>query len=214
MEKEQLQSTKQNKLLYISLGIVAVLIIGAVMTTTDRKNAQHENVNITATEQIPVQSNTIPQNNNKSTVFSLVPVSGTSPVRKSVGETVSFDIMINPGNNLVTFAKIELMYDEAKLKPVTNAFKPGTVLNSILEGPVYSPGKVSVTLSTGPNPESAVNQLSKAGTISFKALTPTDVNTPTSITFGSQSTALSVATQDNASDNVISSLEPAQVIIE
>src|SRR5258708_12911213 len=77
--------------------------------------------------------------------------SAASPIQKNVGDSIPVDITVDPGKNLVSFVKLEIQYDPTVLATAAGAFKANTTaFPSVLEGPVYSPGKIAVTLSVGP----------------------------------------------------------------
>src|SRR5258708_7663102 len=88
----------------------------------------------------------------KSTNLSFAPDSSTAaPIKKSVGDPIPLDIFVDPGKNLVSFVKLEIQYDPEKIATASaNAFtQNSSVFPTILEGPIFSPGKISVTLSVG-----------------------------------------------------------------
>ncbi len=152
----------------------------------------------------------------KSTVLNFTPDSSqTSPIQIEVGETIPLDIMVDPGTNLVSFVKLQIQYDSEKLAAEgTDAFVPNTVVfPTVLEGPVYSTGKIEVTLSVGPDPTKAVQSLAKAGTVTFTALADTPAGQPTLVTYGVTTQVLSIGSTDQASENVLSSSLPAAIAI-
>lgn len=151
----------------------------------------------------------------KSTNISFTPDSSqTAPIQKNIGEDVALDIMVNPGKNLVSYVKLEIQYDPDKLATTAAGFQANTVaFPSVLEGPVYTPGKISVSLSVGPDPTKSIQTLTKAATITFKANASTPPGTPTLVTYGSTTQVLSIGSNDQASENVLSSATPATIII-
>ena len=121
----------------------------------------------------------------KSTNLTFSPNStASSPIQKKIGDSVPLDIMVNPGSNLVSFVKLEITYDQDKLATASaGAFTPNTaVFPTVLEGPIYTPGKIAVTLSVGPDPTKAVQSIAKAGTVTFTALANTTDSQPTLVT--------------------------------
>ncbi|GIW61381.1 MAG: hypothetical protein KatS3mg089_0233 [Patescibacteria group bacterium] len=135
----------------------------------------------------------------------------------NVGDVVSLDLMVNPNSNLVSFVRLEILYDSTKLATASGtqgkAFEPNTLaFPSVTEGPVYEDGKILVTLSVGSDPTKAIQTPTKVATFQFVAKEPTD--TPTQITFGpTQTQVLSIGPQDQASENVLSSTSPAAISI-
>jgi len=87
-----------------------------------------------------------------------------------------------------------------------------TVFPSVLEGPVYTPGKISVTLSVGPDPTKSIQTKAKAATVTFKAIANTS-GAPTLVSYGASTQALSIGSNDQASENVLSSSTPATIVI-
>lgn len=153
----------------------------------------------------------------KSTVISFQPVSSqTAPLQKKVGDTVSVDVMVDPGNNLVSFVKLEVQYDPTKI--ATDGATPFVVdaaaFPSTLEGPTYTPGKITATLSVGADSTKVIQgpNSTKIATITFKAIAPTD-STPTSITHGAQTKVLTIAGAEQTSEDVLSSATPAFISI-
>ncbi len=152
----------------------------------------------------------------KSTIVTFSPDSTqAAPIQKSVGDSVPLDITVDPGKNLVSFVKLEIQYDPETIATASaNAFQANTTaFPSVLEGPVYTPGKIAVTLSVGPDPTKAIQQKVKAATVTFKALKNTPPGTPTLVTYSSNTQVLSIGSNDQASENVLSSATPATIAI-
>lgn len=152
----------------------------------------------------------------KSTILNFNPTSSQqAPIQKKVGDTIPLDVMVDPGTNLVSFVKLQIQYDTDKLATASsNAFTPNTVVfPTVLEGPIYSPGKIEITLSVGPDPTKAIQAISKAGTINFTALANTPDGQPTLVTYGATTQVLSIGSSDQASENVLSSTNPATIQI-
>lgn len=183
---------------FLLFGFIAVLLVGIpvslYMVKTQTENRSHAE---------------------KSTTLSFVPdSSATTPITKGVGEDVPLDIMVNPGTNLVSFVKLEIQYDETKLATASaNAIKVNeAAFPVVLEGPVYMPGKIGLTLSIGSDPTKALQATAKAVTVTFKTLAET-AGTPTNITFGNNTEILSIGSNDQASENVLLSVNPAVIQI-
>ena len=152
----------------------------------------------------------------KSTNLTFSPESTeSSPIQKKIGDSIPLDIMVNPGSNLVSFVKLEITYDQDKLATASaGAFTPNTaVFPTVLEGPIYTPGKIAVTLSVGPDPTKAIQSIAKAGTVTFTALANTLDGQPTLVTYGITTQVLSIGSSDQASENVLSSTTPATIVI-
>ena len=148
------------------------------------------------------------------TLFFSPTTSQATPITKKVNDTFSLDVMLMPGTNIVSFTALDIQYDASKVAldqtlPIavnTQAF-PQT-----LEGPAITPGQLKVQLSIGSDPTNAVQQVTKVATLKFKALASTG-STPTKISIGTQSSALSIASGDSSNENVLGSSSPAYIAI-
>lgn len=141
-----------------------------------------------------------------------------NPLKKDVtkvGEIVSFDIMLDPGAgtppNQVSFAKLIINYDPLYLATDGAGLAPTTAFSTVLEEPTYADGSVLVTLSIGSDPLKAIQTKTKIAAISFKTLAITD---GTKIVFATGTQVLSVASEDQASENVLSTTNPATVTVK
>src|ERR1700722_1265820 len=124
----------------------------------------------------------------QSTDLAFSPTSSSSaPIQSTVGAAIPLNITVDPGKNLVSFVKLEIQYDPSILATASaNAFSANTTaFPSVLEGPIYSPGKIDVTLSVGPDPTKAIQQEVTAATVTFTALKNTPAGTPTIVTYTS-----------------------------
>jgi hypothetical protein len=143
-----------------------------------------------------------------STHLSLTPSSQSV----EVGATSTFDINIDPGTNSVSFVKLLLAYDATKFATDGAGFVPNAgVFSSVIQGPNYGPGTISVTLSIGAN-SPPVTSPSKLGSLTLKTIAPTDAST-TQITFGNQTQVLSTGATDQFNENVLSTTTPATITI-
>jgi hypothetical protein len=139
-------------------------------------------------------------------------------VNRSTDSTVNLDVIVDPNDtNLVSFVKLEILYDATKLAtggatPQEKPFVEDTTALTLLEGPVYSPGKIEATLSVGVDPTKVIQTRTKIATLTFTAIATTQ-ETPTQVTFGPATEVLSTSTGDQASENVLASTEPAYIAI-
>lgn len=137
----------------------------------------------------------------------------TNPLQKKVGDIITLDLMVTPGTNLVTFIKFQLDYDPTKLQPVTpDPFTMNTTAFQSKDGPIINQGSMIASVSVGSDPTKAIQKLTKVGSVQFKAIGETS-GAPTMITFATITQALSVGSNDQASENVISSTTPATILI-
>jgi hypothetical protein len=181
------------------IGFVVVLLVGIPLTIYE----------------VQQQTNT-QQHAQASTNLAFSPdSSAASPISKNVGDSIPLQISVDPGKNLVSFVKLEIQYDPSVLATASaNAFQANTnAFPSVLEGPIYSPGKIAVTLSVGPDPTKAIQQKVTAATINFTALKSTPPGTPTLVSYTSNTQVLSIGSSDQASENVLSSATPATITI-
>jgi len=181
------------------IGFIVVLLVGIPLTVY-----------------ILQQTTNTQQNAAASTNLAFNPTSSAAaPIQSTTGSSIPLDITVDPGKNLVSFVKVEIQYDPSVLATASaNAFKANTTaFPSVLEGPIYSPGKIAVTLSVGPNPTNAIQSKVTAATVTFTALKNTPPGTPTLVTFTTNTQVLSIGSNDQASENVLSSATPATIAI-
>lgn len=146
----------------------------------------------------------------KATALSFEPSSTlTSPLEKNKDDIINLDVIVDPGTNqnLVSFVRLELLYDPAKLAtesatPQETPFKEEASVLSVLEGPIYTPGKILVTLSVGVDPTKVIQTKTKIATLTFKAIDGTG-DTPTEVSFGPTTQVLSAGGDDSSSENVL-----------
>lgn len=148
-----------------------------------------------------------------STTLAFTPTSEpNSPLQKNVGEEFSLDAMIKPGKNLVSLIKLDITYDPATLSiSETNPFVVNeAVFPEIVEGPIYSNGRIQVILSVGSDLSKAVSTESKIATVNF---IPLEASSQTLVSFGAGNTIHSVASNDLDGENVLSTTTPAYIKI-
>lgn len=125
----------------------------------------------------------------------------------NVGSTISIDVTINPGNNAVSLVNLTIDYDNSKLNPLSNGFTPNTTaFPSTLDGPTYNTCSgtqctMYIALSVGSNPTSAITTTTKVATLNFQTLS----GGTATVSVDSKSEIYSVAAQDQANENVLSS---------
>lgn len=154
------------------------------------------------------------------TTLSLIPQPGPgSSIQKNVNDSVPIDLMIDPGPNAVTLIRLQIQYDASKLQTVgDNPFVPSPATNTfpalvILDGPVVKDGKISELISIGSDTSKAFKTPTKVGTINFKAIGTTPDNTPTVVSFTNLTEAFSSGSNDQASENILSTTHPASITI-
>ena len=131
----------------------------------------------------------------------------TSPKTLQKGEYFSADVVLDPGVNLITQAKIEIFYDSSKIELVKTM--PITVNSSVfpktIQEPVFNPGKIEVTLAV--DSTKPVTERVKAVTLYFKALDGADRSY---IYFGNSTQLLGV---DAGSGNILQATNPEIITI-
>ncbi len=137
----------------------------------------------------------------------------STPLVKTIGQSIAYDIMVSPGNNRPSIIRLEILYDITKLDSTTSPFIVNTTaFPTTQEGPVVQDGRVLITVSVGNDPSKSISQVTKVGTVNFTAKALTAPST-TRITFGSGSQVLSTAAGDQATENVLSTRTPGYVLI-
>ena len=166
------------------------------------------------------QQTTQSQAQDSSTLSFDPPSSVSIPIQAKLDEPLDLDLFIDPGTNLVSFVRLEILYDSTKLATVSGAQgafeKNAVAFPSTREGPSYQDGKVLVTISIGSDLTNPIKTKTKIGTIHFTAIAKTD--TPTQVLYGTTTQVLSVAgpdtgSADQASENVLHASTPAVIAI-
>ncbi len=142
------------------------------------------------------------------------PSSNPAPITANVGDTVPLTLNIDPGTNLVTSVKVYIQYDPTKLSASSTSF---TVNNSAfpvtVDGPTYSPGSISFSVSIGADYTKAIQSPTSVGTLTFTALAATNPNTPTQVSVTTQSQVLSAGPNDQYPENVLLSRPIAYIAV-
>ncbi|MEN9407920.1 MAG: hypothetical protein RLZZ455_1136 [Candidatus Parcubacteria bacterium] len=137
----------------------------------------------------------------------------TSPLAVVRNQTYTLDLMMNPGTNAVSTAKIDIQFDGRFVE--TFGANPvvinSTAFSQILEGPVISNSSIKFTVATGSDPSKAIKTTTKVATITFNARASTI--SPTEIAFGAIE-LLSVAAGDQANENVYAGGQSAFVAVD
>jgi hypothetical protein len=149
------------------------------------------------------------------TTLAFEPVSSTSnPLQKKLGDTVSLDMMVDPGDNLVSFVKFQISFDPTKLELDTN--NPFTINNASfpvnVEGPVVTNNSLGQSVSVGPDGTKVVQTKTKVGTVNFKAIGNTG-SAVTTVSYTNLTQVLSAGSDDGARTNVLSSTTPSIISI-
>lgn len=140
--------------------------------------------------------------------FSFAPTSTqASPVSVQPGGSVTLDFMVEPGSSWVSFIKTEISYDPTKFQVDQGGFVVNQqTFPTTIQGPIYSSGKVSFAISVGADGTKAIRDKAKVGSLTLKALAASGVST---VSFASNSEALSIDPSSTPKENVVSSTAPA-----
>ncbi len=140
-----------------------------------------------------------------------------------IGSTFSLNVLLDPGQNQVSFVKLIISYDNSKITPTSQGIVPNTsVFPVTLEGPTYNQctGTActeSITMSIGTEVTKAIQGAGSPVTIAnlnFNAIAATDPTTGTPIGVANGTQVLSLASTDQPSENVLSAAPaPVNVII-
>lgn len=149
----------------------------------------------------------------KSTILSLVESGKTNKdILTTIGQDINLDVMVNPGNNFVSYVKVTISYDPTKIATAGSGIVANSDVVSVFEGPTYGPSQVSITLATGGDQTKVIQTATKIATITFRALAPTET-APTQVGFSSDAEVLSTAPSDTSKENVLSTTNPASITI-
>ncbi len=141
-----------------------------------------------------------------STTLELTPAS----VATNVGKTFDLQVMMNPGTNQVIASTLIITYDPTKLATQASSLVPNDlVFPSILEGPVYTNGKASITVTVGVDVTKAIQQPTKIATVTFHAIAETG-GTPTEVGFSKDT---NITSTSDPEINVLSTTKPALITI-
>ncbi len=138
----------------------------------------------------------------------------------AVGDNVPLRISINTGANAVTRLKMTINYDNSKLSTSAgglqiNKYKAPdeTEMPIITQGPIYNEGIIEVEINTGALAINAIPTQFEIATLTFKAISPTDVSTTTVSFDRSQSYAMSASGESQAGEDVLKNVIPVSITI-
>jgi len=88
--------------------------------------------------------------------------------------------MIDPGAHSFLLSRLIFLYDPTRLSvDQATAFQLNTTaFPTVLEGPVFDPGRIRVKVSIGYDPTKALTVVTKVATITFTAVGPTNGEEP------------------------------------
>ncbi len=153
----------------------------------------------------------------KSVVLSFMPTSSqSSPIGARAGSDITLDLMLDPGQNLVSFLRTEIIFDPSKVQITgTDSFQVNTTaFPQTIQSPSVAGDKLGFSISVGADGTKAIQAPTKVGTLTVKALT-SSVSAPqlTQISFGENTLVLSIGSESTYTENVLSSTSPAYLLI-
>lgn len=118
------------------------------------------------------------------------------------------DVMVNPGQNIVSIVDFYLTYDPTRLDVIE--VKESTSFPTIIRPISITSGETNMSVSIGSDVTRAVQTVSKVATITFRAKA---IGT-TQIQFDAQrSRVFSLAPSDEPTENVLSTTSPSNIVI-
>jgi uncharacterized protein YegL len=135
-------------------------------------------------------------------------------LQKNTGDVVPLDIMVDPGTHSISFITLDITYDPTLVSvDQASGFQINTTaFPTVLEGPVYEPGRIRAQLSIGSDPTKAITASAKVATVTFTAVGPTNGEVAVA-SFGESSNLLSVGSADSATNNVLGTVQPELMTI-
>lgn len=145
------------------------------------------------------------QRASEATTITLSPAT-SSP---TVGQTVTFDIMVDPASNTIGAITLAITYDATKLTAGENALTLNTDLFSQISAPVYSTGSITAE-ATITDPAKVIQAATKIGSVTFTTIEATE---STLIGFGNNTKLLTFSASGSAATDVPATAAPATIQI-
>lgn len=145
-----------------------------------------------------------------STVLSFTPASAST----TVGQTVKLDIIVDPGQNIVSIVEMTVQVDPDKFD-IVSLERNTTAFSSLLKGPtINKDGTAYLSVSTSTDPSKAIQTQTRAATLTLKAKAATS-GAPSIVKFSKapQTEVLSTSTADGPTENVLSSSATASITV-
>ena len=121
------------------------------------------------------------------------------------------DVMVDPGQNVVSIVDMYLTYDASKIS--ITGITPSSEFSTIVREASLSSGTANISVSVGGDTAKAVRIVTKVATITFKPISATIGTTP--VTFDSTKTrAFSLSSADQPTENVLQNTTPANVTVK
>lgn len=144
-----------------------------------------------------------------STILSFTPATASIPA----GQTTSFNIMVNPGQNVVSIIEVTIQVDPDKLE-IVSLTNNDIAFPAKLRGPtINADGTASLSTSTSNDIQKAIQAPTKVATLVLKAKTSTGGAASIVRLDKLKSQVFSLATADGATENVLSDVSSASITI-
>ena len=137
-----------------------------------------------------------------------------APLTADVGEDFFLNVLVDPGENIISMVRLDINYDPTllKLSTQTPVEVNDTVFTEIVEGPTYTNGRIQMTLSVGSDLSKSISSRTRAATINFIPISGSSTNS-TVVSFGEDTSASTVEVNDLEDGNVVSTTAPAHIKI-
>lgn len=141
----------------------------------------------------------------------------TTQAQTKVGDSLDFDIVMNPGSNEVIAATLNITYDPKKLKIKENGFSANLIKTSgpqqgfifyVAEPNITTPGIATMTMNIGTEVPRTIKSTLKIASISFTALEETP---KTDVVFNLAESAIFSSVDQETS--VLSQAQPISIAI-
>lgn len=138
-------------------------------------------------------------------------LTNTNKPSLKVGDTITLDVLMKPGTNNVIAATLNIGFDQTKIATDGSGLvRSRDAFPSLIEGPIYTDGNISITMSVGIDLTMVVKTDIKIASVTFKALKSTDT-LGTQVNFTNQTNVTS--TVSDPETNVLSTSTPAFLLI-
>jgi len=132
----------------------------------------------------------------------------SSPNTSTRCASFTVDVMLDPGQNIVSIVDLGITYDSTKLDLIS--IVESTIFSSVVKAQDLKPGSGTMSVSVGTDVIKAAQTITKVATLTFKPLIQgtADIKFDTTLT-----KAFSLSTSDSPTENVLSTTTPASAAI-
>lgn len=160
------------------------------------------------------------ENRSRATASTTLTFSNLTP-NVNIGDLIPLDVILNPGNNAVSFINLVIGYDSSKIHPGPVGFAVNKTVfpdpSDILDGPTYDTCNgtactMSISISIGSVPTNALRAQTTIATVTMQAVAATGTG-GTPLVFDGKTTILSIGASDRPDENVLSTSTPATITV-